>query len=230
MRPFGQLAVDVGGGRKAASTAAWSGRTVAQDYLDLQAERGLSAFDVRHRLLINYTYEFPFGERRHWLSRGGALAGVLGSWQVNGVTTIQSGNPYTARVLGNLSSIGGTAAISNLRADATGQPVSLPGSDHTTQEFFNVGAFSLPPVGQFGDAGRNTITGPGTVNFNMSLSRFITLSREKGARLEFRIDSNNAFNTPNFSGLATVVNGQGFGRITSVKSMRSLDFALRLRF
>lgn len=57
-----------------AASVGGAGRTVAQNDLDLQAERGLSVFDVRHRLLINHTYEFPFGERHRYLNRGGALA------------------------------------------------------------------------------------------------------------------------------------------------------------
>jgi hypothetical protein len=212
-----------------AASVGGAGRTVAQNYLDLQAERGLSSFDIRHRLLINHTYEFPFGERKRWLSRGGALAHIVGNWQVSGTTSIQSGNPHTAQVLGNLSNRGG-AAIFNLRADATGQAVRPAGFTPTTQEFFNTAAFALPPAGQFGDAGRDTIPGPGTVNFNMSLDRFITLSREKGLRADFRVAANNIFNTPNFSGLSTVVNAQTFGWITSARAMRALTFSLRLRF
>jgi hypothetical protein len=212
-----------------AASVGGAGRTVAQNYLDLQAERGLSSFDMRHRLLINHTYEFPFGDRKRWLNHGGALAYVVGNWQVSGTTMIQSGTPYTAQVLGNLSNRGG-AAIFNLRADATGQPVRPAGFTPTTQEFFNAAAFALPPAGQFGDAGRDTIPGPGTVNFNMSLDRFITLSREKGLRADFRVAVNNIFNTPNFSGLSTVVNAQAFGWITSAKAMRALTFSVRLRF
>jgi carboxypeptidase family protein/TonB-dependent receptor-like protein len=213
-----------------AASVGGAGRTVAQNYLDLAAERGLSSFDVRHRLLINSTYEFPFGNRKRWLSRGGPAARLIGNWQISGVTTIQSGNPFTASVLGNLSNKGGKAAISNLRANATGQPVTLDSSQRTTQKFFNTAAFSLPQPGDFGDAGRNTIPGPGLVNFNMSLDRFFTLSPEKGIRGDFRVSSNNFFNTPNWNGLATVVNGQGFGRITSVRAMRSVTFMLRVRF
>jgi len=213
-----------------AGSVGGAGRTVAQNYLDLAAERGLSSFDVRHRLLINHTYEFPFGERKRWLNQGGPAARAIGNWEVSGVTTIQSGNPLTARVLGNLSNIGGTAAISNLRADATGRPVELPGSGRTTQEFFNTAAFSLPLPGQFGDAGRNTIPGPGMVNFNMSLARHFTISKEKGVRGDFRISANDLLNTPNWGGLATVVNAQGFGRVTSVRGMRTLTFSLRVRF
>jgi hypothetical protein len=213
-----------------AASVGGAGRTVAQNSFDLQAERGLSVFDVRHRLVLNHTYEFPFGDRRRWLSHGGTLARLVGNWQISGVATIQSGNPFTARVLGNQSNNSGTNAGFSERADATGQPVMIPGFEQTTQRFFNIGAFTLPAPGRYGNAGRNTIPGPGTVNFNMSLDRFITLSREKGVRADFRVDAANIFNTPNFSGLATVVNAQDFGRITSVKAMRVLTFSLRVRF
>ena len=213
-----------------AASVGGAGRTVAQDYLDLQAERGLSSFDVRNKLLINHIYQLPFGEQRRWLSKGGTAGRVLGNWQFSGNTTIQSGTPSTAQILGNLSNRAGTAAISNLRANATGLPVELPRSERTTLDFFNTAAFSLPAAGEYGDAGRDTIIGPGTVNFNMSLDKSVTFSRERGIRGDFRITSDNIFNTPKFAGLATVVNGQGFGRVTSVGAMRSVIFSLRLRF
>jgi len=207
-----------------------AGNIVAQNYLDLKAERGLSSFDMRHKLLINNLYQFPFGEQRRWLNKGGTMARVFGNWQLSGVTTIESGTPYTAQILGNLSNRAGTAAISNLRANATGLPVVLPRSDQTALEFFNTAAFSLPAAGEYGDAGRGTIPGPGMVNFNMSLDKMVTFSRERGIRGDFRISSNNIFNSPAFNGLSTVVNGQGFGRVTSVAAMRSVIFSLRLRF
>ncbi len=213
-----------------AASVGGAGRTVAQNYLDLQAERGLSSFDMRHKLLLNYIYQLPFGEQRRWLNKAGPMGKVFGNWQFSGVTTIQSGFSYTAQVLGNLSNRAGTAAISNLRADATGLPVELSGSDRTAQAFFNTAAFSLPAPGDYGDAGRDTIPGPGTVNFNMSLDKLVTFSREHGIRGDFRVESNNIFNTPKFTGLSTVVNGQGFGRVTSVGAMRSIVFSLRLRF
>jgi len=207
-----------------------AGRSVVQDYLDVAAERGLSSFDMRHKLLINHNYELPFGEQRRWLRQGGILGRTLGNWQISGTTSIHSGTPYTASVLGNLSNRAGTAAISNLRANATGQSVELPSSERSLQEFFNTAAFALPDAGQYGDAGRNTITGPGLVNFNMSLDKQMTFSREKGIRGDFRISSSNIFNIPAFSGLATVVNGQGFGRVQNVGTMRTLTFSLRVRF
>jgi hypothetical protein len=213
-----------------AASVGGAGRTVAQNYLDLQAERGLSSFDVRNKLLINHNYQLPFGEQRRWLNKGGTMGRVFGNWQISGITTIQSGTPSTAQILGNLSNRAGTAAISNLRADATGLPVELPRSERTTLDFFSTAAFSLPAAGEYGDAGRDTIPGPGTVNFNMSLDKLVTFSRERGIRGDFRITSNNIFNTPKFGNLSTVVNGEGFGRVTSVGAMRSVIFSFRLRF
>jgi hypothetical protein len=205
--------------------------TVAQNLFDLEAERGLSVFDMRHKLLVNWNYEFPFGERRRWLNRGGGLARLLGNWQISGYGQVQSGTPFTAQLAGNQSINASGAAFFSERPDATpGEEVTLPGSDRTTLRYFNTGAFTLPPPGAFGNAGRSTIPGPGMVNFNASLDRFMTLSREKGVRLDFRISASNVFNTVNDSGLSTVVNAATFGRVTSVKSMRALDFSLRLRF
>ena len=213
-----------------AASVGGAGSVVAQDPFNLAAERGLSAFDVRHNLLVNYIYEFPWGENRRWLHSGGALSDTLGNWQISGNTTIQSGTPFTARLLGNLSNNGGTGASFAERANATGLPVSLPGSEQTTLEFFNTSAFALPAPGELGNAGRNTIPGPGTINFDMALSKRFTFSRDRGIGGEFRIEANNVFNTPNFSGLATVVNATDFGRVTSVNAMRSISLDMRLRF
>jgi len=185
---------------------------------------------VRNRLLINHNYQLPFGEQRHWLNKGGTAARVLGNWQISGITTIQSGTPYTAQILGNLSNRAGTAAISNLRADATGLPVVLPRAQRTALDFFDTAAFSPPAPGDYGEAGRDTIPGPGFVNFNMSLDKQVVFSREHGIQGDFRVTADNIFNTPKFTELATTVNGEGFGRVTSVGAMRSVIFSLRLRF
>ena len=213
-----------------AASVGGAGNIVAQNYLDLQAERGLSIFDARHKFNAYYTYEFPFGQRRRYLNQGSVLSRILGDWQISGNAQLQSGTPLTARVLGNESNNSGVGAYGSQRADVTGEPVSLPDSQQSTLRFFNTGAFALPAPGQFGNAGRNTIPGPGLVNFNMSLGRFITISQERGLRADFRVEANNLFNTPNFSGVATVVNATDFGRVTSVKDMRTLDFVIRLRF
>jgi hypothetical protein len=72
--------------------------------------------------------------------------------------------------------------------------------------------------------------GPGTVNFNMSLGRFFTFSREKNLRARFSIDSTNIFNHPNYSSVATTINAENFGWVTGVGAMRAVTFSLRLNF
>jgi hypothetical protein len=206
------------------------GPNVPQNSFDLAAERALSSFDVRNKLIINHTYEFPFGEQRHFLNRGGIAARIIGNWQISGVTTLQTGTPLTAQVAGNQSNNNGSGAFASERPNATGLPVSLPRADRSTLDFFNTAAFALPASGQLGTAGRDTITGPGMVNFNMSLGRFFTFSREKNLRARFSIDTSNTFNHPNYTGIATTISAQNFGWVTSVGSMRAVTLSLRFNF
>jgi hypothetical protein len=213
-----------------AASVGGNGRNVPQNSFDLHAERALSNFDVRNKLIVNDTYEFPFGEQRQFLNRGGAAAKIIGNWEISGITTVQSGSPLAALVAGNQSNNNGSGAFASARPDATGQPVSLPRSDRTTLDFFNTAAFVLPASGQLGTAGRNTIIGPGMVNFNMSLGRFFTFSREKNLRARFSIDATNIFNHPNYSGISTNINAQNFGWVTSVGAMRAITLSLRANF
>jgi len=213
-----------------AASVGGSGHNVPQNSFDLEAERALSNFNVGQKLVVNHTYELPFGEQRHFLNRGSPAGRIIGNWQISGVTTLQTGTPLTAQVAGNQSNNNGSGVFASERPNATGFPTSLPRSDRTTLEFFNTGAFSLPASGELGTAGRNTITGPGSVTFNMSLGRFFTFSREKGIRGRFSINANNIFNHPNYAGVATTINAQNFGWVTSVAAMRSLNVALRFNF
>ena len=213
-----------------AASVGGNGHNVPQNSFDLLAERALSNFDVHHKLIVNHTYEFPFGEERHFLNRGGVAARIIGNWQISGVTTVQSGSHLTAQVAGNQSNNNGSGVFSSERPDATGLAVSLPRDDRNTKDFFDTAAFALPPSGQLGTAGRNTITGPGTVNFNMSLGRFFTFSREKNLRARFSIDANNIFNHPNYSSVATTINAENFGWVTGVGAMRALTLSLRFNF
>jgi len=213
-----------------AASVGGSGRNLPQNSYDLEAERALSTFDARHKLIINHTYEFPFGEERHFLNRGGVAAHVIGDWQISGVTTLRSGSPLTATVAGNESNNNGSGVFASERADATGLPVSLPRSERGTEGWFNTAAFALPPSGQLGTAGRDTIIGPGSVTFNMSLGRFFTFSQEKHLRAHFSINANNIFNHPNYSGVATTIGSENFGWVTGVGGMRSITLSMRMNF
>jgi len=213
-----------------ASSIGGAGQTVAQNPFDLAQEWGLSVFDVRHRLVANGNYQLPFGPGRRFLSNGGPWAALLGNWQISGVATYLSGNPFTAQVLGNLAATGGVGSYFALRGNATGLPVALPADERTIQEYFNTGAFTVPLAGLLGNAGRGTIPGPPMFDVNMALDRFVTLSAERDVRLDVRLAATNVLNTVNFTSLGTVVNAITFGQVTGVAPMRALNLSLRLRF
>jgi hypothetical protein len=213
-----------------AASVGGAGNTVAQNPTDLTAERGLSTFDVRQRLTLNGTYQLPFGENRRFLNDKGVRSELFGGWQISGTGTFQSGTPFTALVMGNLTGTNGSGVYGSQRADATGQAVTLPSDERTIQRFFNTAAFALPAAGQFGTAGRNTIPGPGSALVNGAVDRLFTLSADRGVRLDVRLAANNLLNTPNFTSIATVVNAADFGQVVAVNSMRTLALSARLTF
>jgi len=193
------------------STFGGAGNTVAQDDKDLRAERGLSSFDQRHSLNLYYLFTTP--------TRGN----LFRDWTFNGGLTLRSGQPFTARVMGNRADSGGTGVVGAGRADSTGAPVSIG------QGFFNLASFSVPPPGRFGNAGRNTVPGPGLFSLNLSLGRSFRLGQER-RRLDLRMESTNLTNHPSFTRLATIVNAVEYGLPTAVSNMRAVTATLRVRF
>lgn len=207
------------GGSSAASV-------VAQDAFNLAAERGLSSFNQTHKLTVDYLWELPFGHDKHWLSGNTPLRAIFGDWQWNGDFTIASGLPFTPRLLGNFADVD-RGTNGTLRPDLVpGQAIAI--SDPSLGEWFNTAAFVAPPAGQFGDARRNSIIGPGSVIFDMTISRTIPLKESRV--LEFRAQASNIFNHANFATIDTVVNSPTFGRVTAVGGMRAITMTARFRF
>jgi hypothetical protein len=211
-----------------ASSIGGGSQVVVQDDNNFSAERGLSSFDIRHQFRLNYVFEFPVGERKRWLNHGSA-GRIFNNWTLSGFTTLSTGTPYTARVLGSAANGSGTGPTFSGRANQIGDP-NLPGDQRTSLLFFNTAAFAVPLPGQFGDAARNTITGPGAVQFNMALAKAMQFGKDGQHRLDARLETQNLLNHPNFQGLNTVVNAATFGRVQGTKQMRTLDMTLRWRF
>src|SRR5207248_249416 len=88
-----------------ASTIGGGAVVVAQNDLDLAAERGLSSFDQRHRFSGEFLYELPFGPNKMWLNHGGPAAAVFGDWQLSGNYTLASGTPFTPRIVNGISDV-----------------------------------------------------------------------------------------------------------------------------
>ena len=208
-----------------ASSIGGGATVVAQNDQDLDAEWGRSSFDRRHTFNADYHVELPWGRGKPWLDNGGMRAHLLGDWSLNGTVIAQSGTPFTPRVTGNFADVA-RGVNGTLRADYTGERIVLDAT--SVARFFNTAAFSIPAAGQFGNAGRNIITGPGQFNITMALSKNVSLARNRGVNI--RLQANNVFNTVQFSAIDTIVNSPTFGRIIGVRPMRSVQLITRIRF
>lgn len=209
-----------------ASSIGGTAVVVAQNDLDLAAERGLSSFDQRHRFTADYYYQLPFGKEKKWLHGDGWQDKFFGGWAFQGNITLASGFPFSPRIFGSLIDLG-RGANGSLRPDLVpGQAITV--SDPGIQEWFNTAAFIAPAPGQFGDAGRNIIEGPGTIEFDMAFSK--TIQFKEMQSLELRISATNVFNHANFSGIDTTLGSPTFGQVISVSSMRKTQLIARYRF
>ncbi len=199
--------------------------SVAQNPFNLPAEWGLSSFNQEFRFIGDYLWELPFGPEKPWLSNPGIARTILGDWQFSGDWTIASGLPFTPRVLGSLTDVN-SGVNGTLRANLTGQPIQL--SNPTIGEWFNTAAFVAPPLGQYGNARRNSIIGPGQLVFDMALTKVIPLRESRN--LELRMAASNVFNRPQYETIDTVVNSPTFGQVTAVGAMRTILMTARFRF
>jgi len=203
------------------------------DFYDRTYDRGLSAFHMKHNLTFNWTYDLPFARNAH-----GVASALFKGWQMNNITAVNSGAPFTAQISGyNRSGNLNTTNFSlnerpNLKAGRSNNPI-LGGPDR----YWDVTAFELGPENQRGNLGRNTLIGPGLVNVDFSLLKSFDVA--EGKSLQFRAEVFNAPNHPNFAApsLRTAfTNASGIpsptaGVISStVTRPRQIQFGLKLTY
>jgi len=201
-----------------------------RDSLNLAAERGNSDFDVRQRLVINYSWMLPFGRGHDHLAEGMA-ATIFGGWEVAGITTFSGGLPYDVFTALDTAHTG-----QQQRADhnPAGTPVAV--SNPRTQTGPNPGFFSDPAWGSAGNVGRNRFYGPGVNSWDMVLQKSVSLSER--FKLEFRTESYNLFNRVQFGQPDNLISDtQSFGQSnTQVRrpdlttGARQIQFGVKLSF
>jgi len=200
-----------------------------QNSYDGRAERGRSNFDVRHRVSVSYSYDVPFGKGRDYLANAGWISTLLSGWQSFGVVTFQSGRPFTVALLSDIDNSGTGRSILGFGANDRPNVVGVGQlSERTPDRWFNTSAFSFPPRGSFGNAGRNILDGPGYQNVNASLVKNTKLSEQ--LNLQLRAEFFNLFNHPNFNLPDNFLGSPTFGRITSARDPRHIQFGVKLLF
>jgi hypothetical protein len=194
--------------------------TVAQNWLNLNAERGLSAFDQRHLLSTQLQYTTGMGIGGETLLSG--WRGVLlKEWTFVTQIIVGSGLPETPIYL---AAVPGTGITGSIRPDYTGAPIGAAPSGL----FLNPAAYSAPLPGQWGTAGRDSIIGPAEFTLNGSLARTFRLHGRYN--LDVRMDATNLLNHVTFPSWDTIVNNTQFGEPTTANPMRSMQATMRLRF
>jgi hypothetical protein len=193
---------------------------VAQDWLDLKAERSLSSFDQRH--LLNLQAQYTTGQGLE----GGTLFGgwrgrALKEWTLLTQLNVGTGLPETPVLP---VAVPGTGFIGSLRPSLTGAPVYA--GQHGAH--INAAAFAAPAAGAWGTAGRNSITGPGQFSLDGGMQR--TFRPSKHFYLDARIDATNLLNHAVFSNWVTTLESAQFGLPQSANPMRSLQVTMRVRF
>jgi len=209
-------------------------------------DRGLSDFDIRHRLVFNYFFNVPFGSGRHWL-QSGALSSVLRGWRLGGIVTLRRGTPFTAQVNVRYKDYLFVPTRPNLRAGRSNNPIAgatagcgpvQPGK-LSPELYFDPCAFEPPPPGTLGNLGRNTLIGPSIFNTDISIQREFSVDGKR--RVQFRADIFNWMNHTNFNspstGSALIFSGESAsrssraGRLNQTNTTaRQIQFALRLSF
>jgi hypothetical protein len=160
---------------------------VTQNPYNARAEWGPSPFNLKHNFVTNFTYDIPWG------GTSGLSGKLLGGWQVGGIVTAHPGTPFTVSDGFNRSRNGDNNAPDrpNLAPGANGVTI-LGGPDR----YFDSSVFVLPPVGTYGNVGRNTLTGPGFASVDFNVAK--TTSVNERLRIEFRAEFFNILNHANF--------------------------------
>lgn len=192
---------------------------IAQNWLDLNAERGLSTFDQRNLVTATLQYTTGMGLTETLLS--GRPGRWFREWTLLGKLSAGSGLPETPNFV---EAVPGTGVTGPIRPDVTGAPPYARSAGH----FLNAAAFTAPATGAWGDARRDSITGPGVFTFDSSMARTFRL---KGTRsLDIRVDATNPLNHVTYTTWDATVNSTTFGLPASANAMRSLQLTGRLRF
>ena len=237
----GNIQIEHGGAASPYNTDPWNRET----------ERGLELFDVTQVWKFNAIYRLPA-----FASSGGAADKLLNGWWMGGILSLQSGQPFSPALQSNRSRSGvGTFTqidrpdlgagrttsdiVKGTSAGCVGFPAGTPVG--TVERYFDPCAFTIPPAGFLGTAGRNILRGPGFANLDFSLVKDTALGfLGESGKLQFRAEIFNILNRPNFglpdrtvfAGTADVQAPFGTaGQITrSLGASRQIQLALKVIF
>jgi hypothetical protein len=218
------FARNIGNINQAGATAGGAGDDqIFMDYYNRRLDKGPLSIDINHRLVSSAVWDLPFGKGRNWVAKG-FWSHLIGGWQLGAISTVQSGGPFTVTTLTNTTN---SFSAGPLRANRLGNG-NLPRSQRTIARWFDLGAFAAPPDFTFGNAGRGILRGDNLVNFDLALAKNLSFGEKRV--VQFRAESFNAMNHPDFGLPNRTLDSPAFGSIGSATAPRTMQLGLRVIF
>jgi Carboxypeptidase regulatory-like domain len=207
-----------------------------EDRFAINKNRGNVVGTRRNRFLLTGTYELPFGHARRWSSSSSAVNNILGGWNLNTITLLETGPYLTPTMSVSNDQTNTNPAASNItvvRPDRIGNPIP---AHRTNANYFNINAFAPPPLGagRVGNAGVGSLEGPGTIAVNAGLAKVIPI--RENWHLRFEATFTNVINHTNFAPPVTDISSPAsFGALTTAQTAESAgnrtgQVALRMDF
>ncbi|MFZ0302643.1 MAG: carboxypeptidase-like regulatory domain-containing protein [Terracidiphilus sp.] len=235
---FSKFLSDVGGPEEWGSVNGDTGGSGVRNFYDLKADWSVDGEDIPQSLVLNYVYELPFGRGKKF---GGnmnrAVDAAVGGWQVNGITSVQSGFPMSIGPNGNSSTVYGGNQHVNLTgapfksgscgAGTAGNPSIPVGTKYC---FFNPAAFTPPPAYTFGNGPRyySNLRAPRYVDEDLTVAKWFNLAER--FRLQVAVQMFNAFNHPNFGIPDSGAGDPTMGESSSTQGAREMQGVLKITY
>ena len=201
------------------------------DFYNWKNERSIGSFDISQRAVISYVYEFPFGRNKKLLNNLPKATDLLvKGWQINGITTFQTGLPIYITGITNNTNIG----TSSQRANNNGKSAYIDHSGQSMDQrvalWFDPTVFSQPAAFTFGNVGRllPDVRNPGTNITDLSLFKNTYFGREQRYNVQMRAEAFSAFNHFNPGSPNTNITSSTVGSITSGSGTRSIQMAAKI--
>lgn len=196
-----------------------------QDPYHPHMDRSVAGYDIPQILSLSWVYELPIGKGKALNLQNGILDEALGNWNLSGIFTGRSGQPFNTSASGDIPNTGNVVE----RGDrATGG--CSPYTSSKGRSYLNTTCFTTPAPFTFGNEGRNDLRSPGVTNLDLSLVKTFPIW-EGGRKLEFRTDFFNSLNQSALGVPDTTLTDSNFGQITNTaQTEREIQFALKVYF
>jgi hypothetical protein len=204
------------------------GNLAPQNDNDRAADRARSYLDARHRFVASYVWELPFGSGRRFWNHPGWRNQLVGGWEISGITTFQSGFPFTVLAAQDFSNTGTLTPRPDRTCQGTG--------NKTLESWFDVSCFTNDSLqaalanGQprFGNSGRNILDAPGFIGWDLAVLKNFSIGER--VKLQFRAEAYSLLNHLNPGVPDATIGSPNAGQIFTGTGDRNLQFGLKLSF